>query len=134
MATWDCIIITHSAFKFLPAPAEFERRLIQQEINGYSELLEKVDGNDRISRKRIENMKEKLEAKFDALQSRKDDLLTIGEIGIDQIIVDEAQEFRKLSFPTNMTSPRASTRTVRNALGISSSNPATRRKRTLDAL
>ena len=45
-----------------------------------------------------------MEAKFEALQSRKDDLLTIGEIGIDQIIVDEAQDFRKLSFPTNMTS------------------------------
>ena len=44
-----------------------------------------------------------MEAKYEALQSRKDDLLTIGEIGIDQIIVDEAQEFRKLSFPTNMT-------------------------------
>ena len=38
-------------------------------------------------------MKEKLEAKYEALQSRKDDLLTIGEIGIDQIIVDEAQNF-----------------------------------------
>jgi len=103
-ATWDCIIITHSAFKFIPAPAEFEKILIQRQINGYSELLEKVDGNDRISRKRIESMKEKLETKYEALQSRKDDLLTIGEIGIDQIIVDEAQEFRKLSFPTNMTS------------------------------
>jgi N12 class adenine-specific DNA methylase/adenine-specific DNA methylase len=104
IATWDCIIITHSAFKFIPAPAEFEKILIQRQINGYSELLEKVDGDDRISRKRIESMKEKLEAKYEALQSHKDDLLTIGEIGIDQIIVDEAQEFRKLSFPTNMTS------------------------------
>ena len=36
-------------------------------------------------------------------RSRKDDLLTIAEIGVDQIIVDEAQEFRKLSFATNMT-------------------------------
>ena len=45
-----------------------------------------------------------MEAKYEALQSHKDDLLTIGEIEIDQIIVDEAQEFRKLSFPTNMTS------------------------------
>ena len=92
------------AFQFIPAPAEFEKLLIQRQINGYSELLEKVDGDDRISRKRIESMKEKLEAKFEALQSRKDDLLTIGEIGIDQIIVDEAQIFRKLSFPSNMTS------------------------------
>ena len=49
-------------------------------------------------------MKEGLEAKLEALQSRKDDLLTIGEMGVDQLIVDEAQEFRKLSFATNMTS------------------------------
>ena len=105
-ATWDCIIITHSAFQFIPAPAEFEKLLIQRQINGYSELLEKVDGDDRISRKRIESMKEKLEAKFEALQSRKDDLLTIGEIGIDQIIVDEAQMFRKLKFSVEYDQPQ----------------------------
>ncbi|MBY6240483.1 DEAD/DEAH box helicase family protein [Methylosinus sp. Sm6] len=103
-AQWDCIIITHSAFKFVPAPAAFEQALIQTHLASYSELLEKIDGDDRISRKRIERMKEGLEAKLEALQSRKDDLLTIGEMGVDQLIVDEAQEFRKLSFATNMTS------------------------------
>lgn len=103
-ANWDCIIITHSAFKFIPAPAEFERQLIREQSASYSELIEKIDGDDRVSRKRIERMKEKLEAKFEELQSRKDDLLTIAEIGIDQLIVDEAAEFRKLSFATNMTS------------------------------
>jgi N12 class adenine-specific DNA methylase/adenine-specific DNA methylase len=103
-AQWDCIIITHSAFKFVPAPAAFEQSLIQTHLASYSELLEKIDGDDRISRKRIERMKEGLEAKLEALQSRKDDLLTIGEMGVDQLIVDEAQEFRKLSFATNMTS------------------------------
>lgn len=102
-AQWDCIIITHSAFKFVPAPAAFEQTLIQDQIASYSDLLEKIDNEDRFSRKRIERLKEGLQAKFEALQSRKDDLLTIGEIGVDQIIVDEAQEFRKLSFATNMT-------------------------------
>ena len=101
-AQWDCIIITHAAFKFIPAPAAFERVLIDEELAGYADLLERLDGDDRIGRKRIERLKEGLEAKLDALKTRKDDLLTIGEIGIDQIIVDEAQEFRKLSFATNM--------------------------------
>jgi N12 class adenine-specific DNA methylase len=50
-AQWDCIIITHSAFKFIPAPAEFERRLIADQIQSYSDLLERVDGADRLSRK-----------------------------------------------------------------------------------
>ncbi|HEV2673329.1 MAG TPA: N-6 DNA methylase [Aliidongia sp.] len=101
-AQWDCIIITHAAFKFIPAPASFERVLIDEELAGYADLLERLDGDDRIGRKRIERLKEGLEAKLEALKTRKDDLLTIGEIGIDQIIVDESQEFRKLSFATNM--------------------------------
>ena len=102
-ANWDCIIITHSAFKFVAAPAEFERGMVEAQVATYTELLERVDGGDRITRKRIENMKEKLEAKLEALATHKDDMLTIAEIGVDQIIVDEAQEFRKLSFATNMT-------------------------------
>ncbi len=102
-ATWDCIVITHSAFKFIPAPADFERALIQDALQSYSSLLEKVEGDDRLTRKRIERMKEGLEDKLEALRARKDDLLTIGEMGVDQLIVDEAQEFRKLSFATNMS-------------------------------
>jgi N12 class adenine-specific DNA methylase/adenine-specific DNA methylase len=105
-ANWDAIIITHSAFKFIPVPAAFEREMIAGELQAYEELLLKVDREDRLSRKRIERMKEGHAARLEALTSRKDDLLTISELGIDQIIVDEAQEFRKLSFATNMTSLR----------------------------
>ena len=99
---WDCIIITHSAFKFIPAPADFESGLIATQIQSYVDLLERVDSDDRITRKRLERLKEKMETKLESLAARKDDMLTIGEIGIDQLIVDEAQEFRKLSFATNM--------------------------------
>jgi N12 class adenine-specific DNA methylase/adenine-specific DNA methylase len=105
-ANWDAIIITHSAFKFIPVPAAFEREMIAGELQAYEDLLLKVDREDRLSRKRIERMKEGHAARLEALTSRKDDLLTISELGIDQIIVDEAQEFRKLSFATNMTSLR----------------------------
>ena len=102
-AQWDCIIITHSAFKFIPCPADFERGLITRQMQSYSDLLERIDGADRLSRKRIERMKEGLEEDLDRLKSRKDDMLTIAEIGVDQLIVDEMQEFRKLSFATNQT-------------------------------
>ena len=46
-------------------------------------------------------MKEKLDERLQALKTKRDDMLTIEEIGVDQLIVDEAQEFRKLSFATN---------------------------------
>lgn len=102
-ASWDCIIITHSAFRFIAAPADFERGLIEAQIEAYASLLERLDGDDRIARKRIERIREGMEEKLKALQSHKDDMLTIAEIGVDQVIADEAQEFRKLSFATNMS-------------------------------
>ncbi|MDL2403140.1 helicase-related protein [Rhizobium mayense] len=102
-ATWDAIIITHSAFRFIAVPSSFEQQMIQDELELYEELLTKVDSEDRVSRKRLERLKEGLKERLEALSTRKDDLLTISEIGVDQIIVDEAQEFRKLSFATNMS-------------------------------
>ncbi|MBX9462820.1 MAG: lactate dehydrogenase [Aquamicrobium sp.] len=102
-ATWDAIIITHSAFKFIAVPAAFQKQMIEDELTLYEELLTRVESDDRVSRKRLERLKEGLRDRLEALGSVKDDLLTISEIGVDQIIVDEAQEFRKLSFATNMS-------------------------------
>ncbi|UWU25997.1 DEAD/DEAH box helicase family protein (plasmid) [Rhizobium sp. CB3060] len=102
-ATWDAIIITHSAFRFIAVPSVFEQRMIHDELELYEDLLTKVESDDRVSRKRLERLKEGLEERLQALSTRKDDLLTISEIGVDQIVVDEAQEFRKLSFATNMS-------------------------------
>ncbi|MBY5717045.1 DEAD/DEAH box helicase family protein [Rhizobium leguminosarum] len=102
-ATWDAIIITHSAFRFIAVPSAFENQMIHDELELYEDLLTKVDSEDRVSRKRLERLKEGLQERLEALSTRKDDLLTISEIGVDQIIVDEAQEFRKLSFATNMS-------------------------------
>jgi N12 class adenine-specific DNA methylase/adenine-specific DNA methylase len=100
-ANWDAVIITHAAFRFIPVPARFERAMIADQIASCAELLQRNDSDDRITRKRLEAMKEKLGERLEALQSRRDDMVTLEEIGIDQIIVDEAQEFRKLSFATN---------------------------------
>lgn len=102
-ATWDAIIITHSAFRFIAVPSAFEQQMIQDELQLYEDLLVKVDSDDRVSRKRLERLKEGLKERLESLSTRKDDLLTISEIGVDQIVVDEAQEFRKLSFATNMS-------------------------------
>ncbi|NKM00995.1 DEAD/DEAH box helicase family protein [Rhizobium leguminosarum] len=102
-ATWDAIIITHSAFRFIAVPSAFEQQMIHNELELYEELLTKVDSEDRVSRKRLERLKEGLQERLEALSTRKDDLLTISEIGVDQIVIDEAQEFRKLSFATNMS-------------------------------
>jgi N12 class adenine-specific DNA methylase len=101
---WDCIIITHSAFKFIPSPTKFEEAMIDEQIDLLDDMLIKVKlkGDDaRTSRKRLEQRKEALRMRYEALRGRKDDMVTIAEMGIDQIIVDEAQNFRKLSYTTN---------------------------------
>jgi N12 class adenine-specific DNA methylase len=102
-ATWDAIIITHAAFRFIPVPAAFERQMIQDQLDTFVALKENADPDDRLTRKRLEALKEKLTEKLEALQGRRDDMVTLEEIGIDQIIVDEAHEFRKLTFATNQT-------------------------------
>jgi N12 class adenine-specific DNA methylase len=100
-ANWDAVIITHAAFRFIPVPAGFEREMIEEQIASCADLMLRSDDGDRVTRKRLEAMKEKLGERLAALKSRRDDMVTLEEIGIDQIIVDEAQEFRKLSFATN---------------------------------
>ena len=100
---WDAIIITHDAFKHIAAPTEFEVGMINEQLATYAALLSATDKDDKLSIKKIERLKEGLQKRLETLASRKDDMVHIGEMGIDQIIVDEAQAFRKLSFATNMT-------------------------------
>jgi len=100
-ANWDAVIITHAAFRFIPVPSAFERAMIEEQLEACEGIAERADKDDRITRKRLEATKEKLGEKLAALRGRRDDMVTLEEIGIDQIIVDEAQEFRKLSFATN---------------------------------
>jgi N12 class adenine-specific DNA methylase len=100
-ANWDAVIITHAAFRFIPVPSSFERAMIEDQIESCEAIALSADDGDRITRKRLEAMKEKLAEKLAALKGKRDDMVTLEEIGIDQIIVDEAQEFRKLTFATN---------------------------------
>ncbi len=74
-ATWDAIIITHSAFRFIGVPSAFEQQMIQDELELYEQLLTKVESDDRVSRKRLERLKEGLKERLEALATRKDDLL-----------------------------------------------------------
>ena len=99
--SWDAIIITHSAFRFIGVPSDFERGIISQQIDTFEALKLKADADDRVTRKRLEAMRERLSDQLEAVKDRRDDMVTIDEIGVSQIIVDEAQEFRKLTFATN---------------------------------
>jgi N12 class adenine-specific DNA methylase len=114
-ANWDAVIITHAAFRFIPVPCGFEREMIAEQIEACEAIATRTDNGDRITRKRLEAMKEKLAEKLAALKGRRDDMVTLAEIGIDQIIVDEAQEFRKLTFATNQVNLKGRDLCLRHA-------------------
>ena len=99
---WDCVVITHSAFSRIPMSSEFQARMLEEERDLYqAALLASSDGGESMTRKRLERAKEGIERKIKSFRSAKDNMVTLCDMGIDQLIVDEAHEFRKLSFPTN---------------------------------
>jgi N12 class adenine-specific DNA methylase/adenine-specific DNA methylase len=100
LESWDCIIVSESAQRFLGVPKEFEISMHREMIEQYIGALEH-EGCEGISRKKLERAKESILMRIENLESVKDDLVTIAEMGIDQILVDEAHAFRKLSFATN---------------------------------
>ena len=55
---WDAIIITHTAFRFIAVPSDFERQIISDQIDTYEALKLRADDDDRTTRKRIEAMRE----------------------------------------------------------------------------
>ena len=114
---WDAVVVTHNAFEKLPVKDETFTSFLQQEIDTLDQYLsdakaaEKESGGGYRRRgksdksksvKEIEKAKKRLEAKLQARADRgsKDDGLTWEEMGVDQLFVDEAQNYKNLYFPT----------------------------------
>jgi len=100
---WDAIIITHSAFKKIPMSAEFQAQFIEEQLDEVEIFMQEAkDEGEYAKTKQIERQKKKLQAQLEKIMSgaEKDKGVTFEETGIDQIYVDEAQEYRKLSFVT----------------------------------
>ncbi|MBN2251641.1 MAG: Eco57I restriction-modification methylase domain-containing protein, partial [Candidatus Altiarchaeota archaeon] len=102
---WDGVIITHSAFGKMQVQPQFMADSIREMLDELEMVLDTVDHSERATRKQIERQKEKLEARLTKLAEGegKDRGVSFEETGIDMIIVDEAQEFRKLDFITNQS-------------------------------
>jgi len=98
---YDAIIIGHSQFEKIPMSVERQRYILEQQmdeiISGISEL--KSQHGDRFSIKQLERTKKSIKGKLDKLndQSRKDDVVTFEELGVDRIFVDEAHYYKNLA-------------------------------------
>ena len=98
---FDAVIIGHSQFEKIPMSVARQRYILEQQYNeimdGIRELKEQ--NGDRFSVKQLERSKKAVQAKLDKLndQSRKDDLVTFEELGIDRLFVDEAHYYKNLA-------------------------------------
>ncbi len=98
---YDAIIIGHSQFEKIPMSVGSQRFYLMQQydevLNGITEL--KANKGDRFSVKQLERTKKSIQAKLDKLndQSRKDDLVTFEELGVDRIFIDEAHYYKNLA-------------------------------------
>ena len=97
---YDAIIIGHSQFEKIPMSAERQAAILEQQIDQIMRGIEeaKAAKAERYTVKQLERTRKSLEAKLERLndQSRKDDLVTFEELGIDRVFVDESHYFKNL--------------------------------------
>lgn len=102
----DAVIIGHSQFEKVPLSVERQERMLQMEIDEIIEGIaeaKKIQGS-RFTVKQMERAKKSLETRLKRLhdQSRKDDMITFEELGVDRLFVDEADGYKNLYLTTKM--------------------------------
>lgn len=103
---YDAVIIGHSQLEKIPLSLERQQEYLRQQrqevLDGIAEL--KANRGDNFSVKQLERSKKMIQAKIDKLndQSRKDDLVTFEELGVDKLFVDEAHYYKNLAAFTKM--------------------------------
>ena len=112
---YDCIIMSHSQFEKIPISAERKERMLQAQVDEIAYAIDdmKSQNGEQWTIKQMESQRKKLQEQIASLadESRKDDLITFEELGIDSIMVDEAHAFKNLAIFSKMN----------NVSGISSS-------------
>ena len=98
---YDCIVMSHSQFEKIPISKERKERMLQEQIQEISYAIDeiKAEKGEQWTIKQMEAQKKKLDEQLKELteESRKDDLITFEELGIDSVMVDEAHHFKNLS-------------------------------------
>ena len=111
---WDAVLIAHSSFGLVPMSREYEKRHIENQIDEIVEAIERIkaESNEGLSVKKLEQIKTSMDTKLKTLlDSPKDDVVTFEELGIDELIVDEAHMFKNLPMFSK----------IRNVAGINNS-------------
>ena len=103
---YDAVIIGHSQFEKIPMSIERQRDILEQQLDEVLEGIAELKRNrgDNFSIKQLERTKKTVKQRLDKLndQSRKDDVVTFEELGVDRIFIDEAHYYKNLAAFTKM--------------------------------
>ena len=103
---YDAVIIGHSQFEKIPLSREKQAAILQEQIDEITQgiVQAKQERAERFTIKQMEKLKKNLKLKLEKLndQSRKDDVITFEELGVDRLFVDEAHFYKNLFFVTKM--------------------------------
>ena len=103
---YDAIIIGHSQFEKIPMSAERQRAILERQIEEILFGIEqaKAQKAERYTVKQMERTRKSLEARLAKLndQSRKDDVVTFEQLGVDRLFIDESHYFKNLFLATKM--------------------------------
>ncbi len=96
---WDAVLIAHSSFGLIPISKEYQQKHLENQIEEITSAIERIkeESNESLSVKKLEQIKNSVELKLKTLlDSPKDDVVTFEELGVDELIVDEAHLFKNL--------------------------------------
>ncbi len=112
---YDAVIIGHTQFEKIPLSQERQAAIIERQIDEIETAIAmaKADNGERYTIKQMEKSRKALQARLDKLNdtSRKDDVVTFEQLGVDRLFVDESHNYKNLFLYTKM----------RNVAGIAQS-------------
>ena len=103
---YDAVIIGHSQFEKIPLSVERQTAIIERQIDEIELAIEqtKADKGERYTIKQMEKTKKSLQVRLDKLndQTRKDNVVTFEQLGVDRLFVDESHGYKNLFLYTKM--------------------------------
>lgn len=103
---YDAVIIGHSQFEKIPMSIERQRAILEQQLEEITEGIAELRRNrgENFSVKQLEKSKKSIRQKLDKLndQTKKDDVVTFEELGVDRLFVDESHYYKNLYLYTKM--------------------------------
>lgn len=120
MGDWDLVVCTHSVFEKISVPQEFEVLIVDRELNKLRAALGNAESNAKPKdvEKAIKKLETRLERTLDNMRKGSENILNMGEIGIDFMGIDEAHYYKNLMVDTSSQIPGISNASSSRAMNM----------------